>query len=310
MKMLKIFVIAIAAACLFVCLPGVSATGDLAGNDVTSSTGNHPITVDQAKNSVRHFMDDMSIDPVFNPDVSDVSTGNIWNLYYLSAGNASFRVNENTGIVEFAHFDDNGGLTPDPAISRDTAFENAREYAGKKYDGFSGKTWKLVIDKVYEYSYPKYNVTAQKNEWTVVTRDYVFVFREVKDGVLLPNIVQVRINPTTGAVEDYWGVDRIVTTGLKNTISLDEATTIAKDRIVAERPNADVVINSSDGYLAVVTCNRNGQNLAWVVEITYHAWGRDYERKNTVFVSADDGSILTAKPMGGEIWPESRISSL
>ena len=312
MKTTRILTILVAALCMLPILPmagamsirmdAQSGTGSNAALAAASAIDNYPISVEQAKNSVRLFMNNLSLNPVL------VSTGSleIGNYYTLGAGQDTFSVNQNSGIVEFAHFGANEPVSANVTISRDRAYEKATAYAGRKYDGFSGRSWKLVVDRLYEEYSWTYNETSHDYEKHATLRAYDFVFREEKDHVLLPNIVHVRINPVTGAVVDYWGVDRMVTVWLKNAVSLSEAVRTAEDYYGL---SDSFTVSSSEGYLAVVVRSQNVENLAWVIRLKgYSSWDRDYERTYTIVVDAADGSVLGSDWSG--IWPESRIRYL
>jgi hypothetical protein len=317
MNMPRLFAVVIAAVCILACLPGVGATSvqldPINGNAVSVSTAsmsaasvasvndNYPISVEQAKNSIRVFVGDLSIEPVLG------STGSleIGNYYHFTVNNSTFDVNQNSGVVEFVHFGDNVPNSPDLTISRDKAYAKATEYAGLKYDGFSGKTWKLIVDRVYETTDWKYNQSSGEYEQVVLSKAYDFVLREEKDHVLLPSIVHVRVNAATGAIVDYWGVDRVLTvSSLKNTVSLASAIQTAEDQVYSE-----FKVNSAEGYLAVVTQNQNVENLAWVIKMTgSYRWDSDYQSTYIVIVDATDGKYLGYG--WDDIWPESRLNYL
>jgi hypothetical protein len=309
MKTMRIFAVLVAAVCVLFVLPYAGAMSvqldpmstvsvDSVSANVASANDNYPISVEQAKNSVRLFMNDLTLEP----QLSSTGSLEIGNYYHLSTEADSFDVNQNTGVVEFVHFGDNVPKSATLTITRDEAYLKAKEYAGLKYDGFSTKSWKLVVDKVWvDYNWV-YSETAQTYE-RVDQKAYDFVLREEKEHVLLPNIVHVRINPQTGAVVDYWGVDRLVTVGLKNTVSVSEATESAESYM---GHSSYFKLSSSEGYLAVVTRSQNVENLAWVIKLKgYYAWD-DSEQTYSVIVDAQDGSILGSG--WSSIWPESRLS--
>ncbi|MEN6609850.1 MAG: hypothetical protein ABFC24_03335 [Methanoregulaceae archaeon] len=311
MEKTRLFVILIAAVCVLSFLPGagamsiqldpLSASGSPASVNTASANDNYPISVDQAKSSVRVFMNDLALDPVLS------STGSleVGNYYHLSVDSDTFDVNQNTGVVEFVHFGENAPTSADLNITRDQAYAAAKDYAGQKYDGFSGKTWNLVIDKIYsDYDY-EYNATT--GDWKRVDKKaYDFVFREEKDHVLLPNLVHVRVNAQTGAIIDYWGVDRLVTAGLKNSVSLGEATETAESYF-GIGSGSDFKVSSSEGYLAVVTRYQNVENLAWVIKLKgCYSWNQDYEQTYLAVVDATDGSVIGST--WSSIWPESRLA--
>jgi hypothetical protein len=313
MRITRIFAALLAAVCIlsFVPLAGAmsiqmdplsSTDGSTVSASAASANDNYPISVEQAKNSVRLFMNDLSLEPVLG------STGSleIGNYYVMNVDSDRFSVNQNTGVVEFVHFGANEPDSANVTLSRDQAYAKATVYAGQKYDGFATKSWKLVVDRVYEDYYWSYNSTSHDYEKYVSMRAYDFVFREEKDHVLLPNLVHVRVNPATGAIVDYWGVDRLVTVGLKNSVSLSEAMETAEGYY---HMSDSFTLSSSEGYLAVVTRYQNVENLAWVIKLKgYYSWDNDEERTYTIVVDAVDGSVLGSG--WSSIWPESRLSYL
>ncbi|MDD1694589.1 MAG: hypothetical protein LUQ71_07675 [Methanoregula sp.] len=309
MRMTRMFAVLIAALCMLFVLPyagamsvqmdPISDAGTVSVS-AASANDNYPISVEQAKNSVRLFMNDLTLEPTLG------STGSleIGNYYNLNAGSDSFSVNQNTGVVEFVHFGANAPDSANVTLTRDQAYAKATEYAGQKYDGFTGKSWKLVVDNVYEQKSWRYNSTTRNYEEYVTKKAYDFVFREEKDHVLLPNLVYVQVNPVTGAIVDYWGVDRLVTAGLKNTVSLAEAVETTQD---CYHFSDSFTLSSSEAYLAVVTRYQNVENLAWVVKLKgYYSWDRDDERTYYAVIDATDGSVLGTR--WSDIWPESRLS--
>jgi len=311
MRTTRIFAAMIAALCILSFMPLAGAmsiqmdplttnAGSPISVDAASANDNYPISVEQAKNSVRLFMNNLTLEPLLS------STGSleIGNYYIMSEGSDSFYVNQNTGIVEFVHFGANEPQSADMKFTRDQAYDKATAYAGQKYDGFSTKSWKLVVDSVYDDYDWVYNKTSQNYE-RIDIKAYDFVLREEKEHVLLPNIIHVRVNPKTGAIVDYWGVDRLITVGLKNTISVSEATESAESYM---GHSSYFTLTSSEGYLAVVTRSQNVENLAWVIKLKgYYSWDDD-EQTYVVIVDANDGSILGSG--WSSIWPESRLNYL
>ena len=303
MRMTRLFAVLVAALCMLLVLPYAGAMSiqmdpisDAGTVAAASVNDNYPISAEDAKNSVRVFMNNLSLEP----QMGTPGSTQVGNYYTLTIDSDSFSVNQNTGIVEFVHFESNAPKSAVMTLSRDEAYAKATEYADQKYDGFSGKSWKIVVDSVYsDYSYVK-NETTQ--DWERVDwKAYDFVLREEKNHVLLPNIVHVRVNPATGAIVDYWGVDRLVTVELKNSITLAEATETTENYYGFDKSFS---VRSSDAYLAVVTRYQNVENLAWVVKITGY-WNDRYEETYYAVVDANDGSLIGNSWSG--IWPESRL---
>jgi len=307
MKSARICAVLIAAVCMLALLPCAGAlsihfdplsttAGSSGSASVASVNDNYPISVEQAKNSVRVFMNDLSLEPTLD-STGSLETGN---YYQFSVGPDTFNVNQNTGVVEFVHFGSNAPDSENLTITRDEAYATATAYAGQKYEGFSTKSWKLVVDKVYsDYSY----LCTEHSCERVDVKAYDFVLREEKDHVLLPNLVHVRINPATGAIVDYWGINRVVTVGLRNTVSLSEATETAEQYLGL---GSSFKLSSSEAYLAVVTRYQNVENLAWVVKLNgYVPWDSN-ERTYYAVVDANDGSVLGNN--WNAIWPEHELA--
>jgi len=307
MKSARMFAVLIAAVCMLALLPCAGAlsvhldplsttAGSSGSASVASVNDNYPISVEQAKNSVRVFMNDLTLEPTLD-STGSLETGN---YYLLSVGPDTFNVNQNTGVVEFVHFGSNAPDSENLTITRDEAYAKATAYAGQKYEGFSAKSWKLVVDKVYsDYSY----LCGEHSCERVDIKAYDFVLREEKDHVLLPNIVHVRVNPVTGAIVDYWGINRLVTVGLKNTVSLSEATETTEQSIGL---GSSFKLSSSEAYLAVVIRSQNVENLAWVVKLNSYVPWDTQERTYYAVVDANDGSVLGNN--WDNIWPEHELA--
>jgi hypothetical protein len=186
--MIKLFVIAIAAACMFACMPAVSAISDHSGNGVVQSTGNHAITVDQAKESVRNFMGDKSLEPVYQANGKSHEVP----CYVLFVKNSTFWVNTNTSVVEYADFKDAmPQSSPEIKLSLDEAYTKAVEFIGQTSHISSNNTWLKVVGKM---AGPSDGI-----------RGYVFAFQEETGNktFLLPHIVIASLNPDTGAIIHY-----------------------------------------------------------------------------------------------------------
>jgi hypothetical protein len=310
MKIPRMVAVLVAAVCILSLLPMAgamtvkfdpltTASTPSASAMLASVNDNYPISEDQAKDSVRVFMGNLSL----MPTITGTGSLEIGNYYSLNAGQDSFSVNQNSGLVEFAHFGENASTSDKLTLTRDEAYAKATAYAAGKYDGFADKNWKLVVDQVSDSGSYVINATTKNHEW-VPTKSYDFVLREEKNHVLLPSLVYVEINPSNGAVVDYWGVNRILTVNnLESTTSLSDAIKSATDYTYNE-----FSVTSSEGYLAVVTRNQNVENLAWVIKLTgNYRWNQDYSYTYIVIVDAKDGSVLGTR--WDSIWPESRLSN-
>ena len=270
-----------------------AGTGGVTFASASSANDNYPISVDQAKDSIRLFVGDLTIDPLL------FGTGSmpIGNYYYFTVNNSLFYVNQNSGIVEFALLEENAPDSDIVNFNRDQAYAKATEFAQKKYDGFASTSWKLVTDKLIEETNWRFNATSQQGEEYLV-KTYEFTLREEKSRVLTPNLIHVHVNPATGMVSEWTGVSRLITVSLTPATTLSEATQVAGDYYADE-----INIDHIDGYLAVVIRSQNVENLAWVVTVkgTYK-WNNQYEASEMAIVDAQTGTIIGRS--WDDIWPE------
>ena len=200
MKTTRLIAIIIAAACLLACMPLVSASGNQDNNNGTYHE-EHAITIDQANASIRAFIGDTSLEPQYIGQGRKNVAGY---HYFFEVKNSIFMVNADSGVVEGVRFGDNMPTAPtEIKIGRDEAYAKAQEYINLKSDGFSQKTWALVVDQL---AGPEDGV-----------RGYAFAFREESptgnDTVLLPNMVTAIVNPETGTIISYSAVNRNPTDG-------------------------------------------------------------------------------------------------
>lgn len=92
-------------------------------------------------------------------------------------------------------------------------------------------------------------------------KEYKFVFREVKDGVLLFNSAIVSVNPYSGDIISYVSVDKNLEISLAPEISEEKAIEIATnqfDNIRIVKKDAKIIVDYPDG---------TEQKLLWLVVI-------------------------------------------
>jgi hypothetical protein len=271
MKMPKLFAVAIAAVFMLACIQGAHAAGGPlpAIKDPVFpwiSDGN-PITVDQAKESIRVFIGDMSLEPVY-----ESTQENLFEHYYLfNLDTVTFWVNTHTGTVEIISFNDRMPKSRTIAISHDEALAKAKEFAGG-YNGFSKKTWHLVTD----------TLTLNLNN----SSSYFFLFQEERDDILFTNVVFVEVNPESGEICYYDSMDRTgEPVNLTPTVGKEEAARIAESVI----SNKKYTLDPASGHLAVLQ-ERTGlksQRLVWIFTVRDSA-GAD-PLPWDVFIDATDG---------------------
>ncbi|MDO9325911.1 MAG: hypothetical protein Q7T80_13260 [Methanoregula sp.] len=274
MKISKLFAVAIAAVFLLACIQSVyAAGGPITGLTETGAArvaNEHTITVEQAKESIRVFMGDMNLEPVYESTQENFADAD---YYLFTFDTLIFGVNTETGNVETISFADRMPGSRTIAISQNEALVKAKVFAGK-YNGFSGKTWHLVIDAL-----------------TLITDNsssYFFLFQEESDDILLPSMVVVQVNPESGEIWSYAGVNR---TGepvcVKPTFGQTEAAGIAE----AGMPSNDYTIDPASGHLAVVrdTTEFRNQHLVWIFTCQDSTGANPMPME--IFVDATEGTL-------------------
>lgn len=262
-----------------------------------SSVNDNPISIDQAKDSIRLFVEDPGFDPILAQTVSLP----IGNYYIFYTKDSSFYVNQKSGIVEFAFFNNNQADSNVINFNRDQAYARATEVAQKKYDGYATTSWKLVTDKLGTVTNYRWNETSQQPEG-YTGKEYLFTFREERDHVLTPNLIHIRINPATGMVSEWNGYHRSITVSLTPALSLSDAMKIAENYY-----SGSVNIDHTEGYLAVVIIqDQSAESLAYVITVRGTSQGdNQYEDSETAIVDARTGKMIGWSR--SDAWPESGI---
>ncbi|MDD1690694.1 MAG: PepSY domain-containing protein [Methanoregula sp.] len=273
--------------CMIVCVPAVMAkeitmapAGSLAG--AASVHDNYPISEERAMLFVKDFVGDFDMDLV--PD--DVESLPIGNYYTFYSNDDRFWVNQQSGDVEFAHFNSNyqncqsnDGNCIAINQTRDQAYTAAQAYAIEKYEGFNEKHWLLIEDTLI-------NSTAG-SEYSFMWREYIGTDRwyGTTKEVTLPNIVHVSVSASDGKVIDYWGVNRLLSASTTPQISMSEAMETAEDSVPG-----DIDISNPKISLTLAERTQNVETLVWIV--TFDGTRGDEKIPVTIYVNANNGRII------------------
>jgi ABC-type oligopeptide transport system substrate-binding subunit len=186
MKMMKLWVIAIAAVLLLACMP-VSAASSHVWNGTEAN----------ARYNVGVFMNDKAYDQMYVTKgwitfSNDTRPGPVTD-YVVRMKNSTFYVNKENGVVESVEFRD-AMVSPSPAENKTSRYyllAKSVRYAGQKSDDFSKKSWTLVVDKTAVCSPDGF-------------QGYVFGFREKNQ----PHVIIIGFNPYTGEIIKYENLQR------------------------------------------------------------------------------------------------------
>jgi hypothetical protein len=304
MKSITVCCILIAGLCLCACLPVSAAGGDAtvplssfmitldppaaaagSGAAIAAANDNYPISVEQAKKSIRAFTGNQDLDPV----LSSTGSMSVGSYYQFSGDTPSsyYYVNQNSGLVEFAQMTENMPSTGTFSLSRDEAYAKGTEFARAHFENFDAKTWKIATEQQLNISWYRMNGTEYE-PLTVPT--YLFALREEQDHIMMTDTVTVLVSAVDGKVIIYGGIDRLLQVDLKPTVTMSQAIQ------VAEKHFGGTVIHSS-AMLSVVTRPMNVQSLAW--EVTLQGYYDDYTYSQNFAIDAMSGDYLTDR-----IWPD------
>jgi|GEM_PF-1556782 len=303
MKSITVCCILIAGLCLCACLPVSAAPGGTvslssfkitldpptavagSGATIAAANDNYPISVEQAKNSIRAFTGNQDLDPV----LSSTGTMPVGSYYEFSGDTpySDYYVNQNSGLVEFAVMTENMPSTGTFSLSRDEAYVKGTEFARAHFANFDAKTWKIATEQQINVSWYRMNGTEEES-LTVPT--YLFAMREEQDHVMMPDTVTVLVSAVDGKVIVYGGIDLLLQVDLKPTVTMSQAIQ------VAEKHFSGTVTHSS-ATLSVVTRPMNVQSLAW--EVTLQGYYDDYTYSQNFAIDAMSGDYLTDR-----IWPD------
>ncbi len=253
----------------------MTPAGSLAG--VASVHDNYPISENRAMLFVKDFVGDYTLD-LEPDDVEGLPIGN----YYTFYSNADrFWVNQQSGDVEFAHFQSNYKNSAMINLTRNDAYAAAQAYAIAKYDGFNEKNWLLIEDKLIN--------STSGSEYSFMWREYIGV-NDYWDGIgvetSLPNIVHVSVNANNGKVVDYWGVNRLLSASTKPTILMSEALEIAEESV----PD-DITVSHPTISLSLAERTQNVETLVWIVSFE-GTMENGNSHPVTVYVNANNGRII------------------
>lgn len=194
--MKRIYIVAM--LCLVVAVSVVSATG-----------ANAPIGVDTAKGKAQDFLNA----PDATVQYQKTERLNLGEYYVFGTGDGQVYVNARTGAVERATFDSARKDSRDVRLDRAAAEATARAYAEEKYSGFAKKNMQLTRSDLVSHG--------------DAGSEYSYIWREEISGVLTPNTVVVNLNPSTGEIVSYIGIQREIKCSLEPKLSRDEALKIA-----------------------------------------------------------------------------------
>jgi hypothetical protein len=268
--------------CMIACIPAAMAkeitmtpAGTPAG--AASAQDSYHISQERAMLFIKDFVGDYTME--IEPD--DIETLPIGNYFTFYSEDDRFWVNQQSGDVEFAHFQSNYKNSAMINLTRDEAYVKAQAYAIEKYDGFSGRNWFLIEDKLVN--------SSAGSEYSFVWREYLgsenYWYGAIKE-LTLPNMVHISVNANNGRPIDYWGVNRIISDATAPQVPMSEALEIAEDAVPG-----DIAISHPKISLSLAERPLNVETLVWIV--TFEGTNENNDKiPVTIYVNANNGRII------------------
>jgi hypothetical protein len=119
--------------------------------------------------------------------------------------------------------------------------------------------------------------------------EYLYIWREEKNGVLTPNTVFVNVNPGTGETISYLGIQREIKCLLEPALSRDEALKVAAGQFPGIR------VTDATANLTVEYTQPGVQTLTWVVTMKGEPEG-DVLQGGLIVIDARAGEVLMVSP--------------
>ncbi|MDI6897106.1 hypothetical protein [Methanocella conradii] len=229
------------------------------------------ISFDDAKEKVRAFIEKPGENVYFKDSVVTPHG----KAFELVADNGTFYANAMTGDVELAYFKQDYKGSLGAKLTKGQAQDKALAYAKKYYKNFLKKNMQLV--------------SAEEVDHGDAGKEYTFIWNEKINEIYTPNVVVVSINPGTGEMISYIGIEWPLL--------------VKPELIVSKEDSIDKAIDQFEG-ISVVEANAEPrivymgegvQKVAWVVEV------RGEEKDGwipggSVTIDALNGDILIVDP--------------
>jgi hypothetical protein len=229
------------------------------------------IGVDTAKENAQDFLNA----PDATVQYQKTERLNQGEYYVFGTGDGQVYVNARTGVIERATFNSAREDSRDIRLDRAAAEATARAYAEEKYGGFVEKRMRLIEPNLVSHG--------------DAGSEYSYIWREEIDGVLTPNTVVVNLNPSTGEVISYIGIQREITCPLEPKLSRDEALKVAAGQFPGIR------VTDATANLTVEYTQPGVQTLTWVVTMKGEPEG-DVLQGGLIVIDARAGEVLMVSP--------------
>ena len=250
----------------------VGVTLALVGNlspfssDEEGAQAQEQVSIEQAMESVRQFENDSL------PDLELVRIPDrLHSAIELRSGDTTYGVNPETGIVELVIYGDNIGGT-EVLLPMEEAEAVAATFARRHYQAFPSLT--LIESELLDHG---------------ASKEYLFTWIEIIDGVPTPNKVFVSVNSATGKVIFYVGKYQSIEPFASPSVSDEKAKDTARDVYKQETGVKDLKVG--EPALEVIFVGGK-QHLAWKVEVREVVAPDEIEMGAYLYIDACTGTVL------------------
>lgn len=215
-----------------------------------------------------------------NPAMALMHTGNIsfpgGDDYILSSGMSTYYVNQKNGDVEVMYNSEAEKDSKLIKLSLTKAEDTAKKFAESKYKDFGIKNMVRTEGKLLDHG--------------DAGSEYVFSWCEKINTTMTPNWVSVTVNPNSGDIINYIGIQRPITISTNARIDQTTATQIAIEQF------KDLNDAKGTSELFVAYTKPDTQQLLWVVEVNGGLKDGLYQG-GEVIIDALNGDVINVNPI-------------
>lgn len=229
-----------------------------------------------AKDAIEKFLNLSNLDIQL---VGQLST-NSGTFEIYKSDTSFYYINSESNSVEGAVFLESPEQSKIVRLTPLDAQQNAQQFAIDHYNTFTEKNFQLIYAELIDHGDGG--------------KEYLFIWREFIESTGTPNIVQISVNPESGKILSYTGIQRDVEVSVLPEITKDEAIDIAFTCF----PKLSVQRESIPAYLSIEYITPRTQSLTWTV-IIKHEWIQsisfnqiEYSNGGIVVIDAQTGKVL------------------
>lgn len=230
-----------------------------------------------AKDAIEKFLNLSNLDIQL---VGQLST-NSGTFEIYKSDTSFYYINSESNSVEGAVFLESPEQSKIVRLTPLDAQQNAQQFAIDHYNTFTEKNFQLIYAELIDHGDGG--------------QEYLFIWREFIQSTGTPNIVQISLNPESGKIISYIGIQRDIEVSVLPIVSKDEAIHIAVDCF----PEIFVQYESIPAHLSIEYTTPGTQVLIWTVIIEpkmiqpFDINQIEYYHGGIVIIDAQTGRVIS-----------------